>query len=182
VPPNGEAAEMGLVAKAAFMVSHSTEQQGMVEGRKVDNTAKTIARTESWEVPQSLRVVAPHIIEAMVGCAEDRDIGLLAHLLDKFAAQIVHESDPTTKALYLSLEDFCRKAQEVERRYGEGVLLDLDHPSIQKSIQIGSIAPARLARIRALQACVPEGERSLNYLRPADHIRGPVSEDASVSG
>lgn len=132
--------------------------------------------------PASLRMVAPHLLDAMVRCAETRSIPILSSFLNELKPYIDVEDDPHTQNLYASLKEFARVGNEIERRYGRDVLLDLKHPDIRHSVQIGIIPEIDVARIHQLREAAPDQILSIRFIVPASHIPSVQSSVSVFSG
>ncbi|WP_315707233.1 MULTISPECIES: hypothetical protein [unclassified Bradyrhizobium] len=97
------------------------------------------ARSAEDQSCQSLRVIAPDAILSMLNCAETRSISLLKRFLSKFKSNIENENDDKTRSLFARLQKFAAWGEDVENSYGKGALLELSHPDIQYSLQLGII-------------------------------------------
>ncbi|SNT02164.1 hypothetical protein SAMN05216374_2338 [Tardiphaga sp. OK246] len=112
----------------------------------------------------SLRKIAPHVIEALEYSAETRSISVLSALLEDVAVYIAKETDAATRHLFSSLIEFAARGREIELLYGKDSLLDLDHPDIRYSIELGIIKQADVGRILATKKTLPPSVSSLRYV------------------
>lgn len=113
---------------------------------------------------RSLRDVAPHVIGALEYLAETRSFSVLSALLEKVADYVVRETDAKMRQRFSRLIEFSNIGREIELLYGKDCLLDLNHPGILHSIELGIIKREDVERIRALQKALPSSVMSLRYV------------------